>query len=270
MRILYSLVLYRHSLEAIRPLLVSIQSFASLSAKYECSLSIYNACPHALEDPSPSRVRSLLPDDVLLFYQYGKNVGFGAANNINFESNHSNDSFLFIVVNPDIEFQPGPLISLLDWLEGKPYVSCVSPLILNSGDIIQYSAKHDPTVLSLLIGRINLLKRFSILDKYDKWHRNLGKDYRIDCFHSTYLSGCFLIIPSSYYRQIGGFCERYFLHLEDADIVRRLSLHGLCLHNPLGVVRHRWARGSHSSARQMISLIRSFFVYSSEWGISFV
>lgn len=269
MRILYSLVLYRHSFETIRPLLGSIQRLASLSAKYEFSLSIYSACPHALEDPSPSRVRSLLPD-VLLSYQYGKNVGFGAANNINFESNHSNEPFLFIVVNPDIEFQPGPLISLLNWLEDKPYVSCVSPLILNYGEDIQYSAKHNPTALSLLIGRIGILKKISFFDRYDRWHRNLNLDYGRDCFRSTYLSGCFLMIPSSYYRHIGGFCERYFLHLEDADIVRRLSLHGHCLHNPLGVVHHRWARGSHSSVLQMISLVRSFFIYSTEWGISLI
>jgi len=269
MRILFSLVLYRHSLETIRPLLVSIQRLAYLSAKYECFLNIYNASPHALDDPSPSRVHYLLPD-VALSYQYGKNVGFGAANNINFESHHSNDTFLFIVVNPDIEFQPYPLILLLDWLEDKPHVSCVSPLILNSGENIQYSAKHNPTALSLLIGRIGLLRKIPLLAKYDKWHRNLSLDYRRDCFPSTYLSGCFLIIPSTYYRYIGGFCERYFLHLEDADIVRRLSLHGYCLHNPLGVVRHRWARGSHSSARQMISLVRSFFIYSSEWGVSII
>ncbi len=269
MKILYSLVLYRHSLQSISPLLASIQRLATLSTKYQFSLSIYNACPHELDDPSPSRVLSFLPD-CSLSCQYGRNVGFGAANNINFKSYHSAEPFVFIVVNPDIEFQPYSLGLLLDWLEDKPYVSCVSPLILNSGETIQYSAKHNPTVLSLLIGRINLLKKISILGKYDKWHRNLDRDYGKDCFHSTYLSGCFLIIPSSYYKRIGGFCERYFLHLEDADIVRRLSLHGHCLHNPLGVVRHRWARGSHSSARQMISLVRSFFIYSSEWGISFV
>ena len=269
MRILFSLVLYRHSLETIRPLLVSIQRLAHLSTAHNCFLGIYNAWPHSLDDPTPSRVSLLLPN-VSLSYQYGPNVGFGTANNINFLSHHSNEDFLFIVVNPDIEFEPEPLISLLDWLVEEPFVSCVAPLILNSNENIQYSAKRNPTALSLLIGRISLLRMIPMLDKYDKWHRNLSFDYAKDCFQSTYLSGCFLVIPSSYYRHVGGFCERYFLHLEDADIVRRLSLHGYCLHNPMGVVRHRWARGSHSSARQMLSLIRSFLIYTTEWGVAII
>jgi GT2 family glycosyltransferase len=266
MKIVFSLVLYRHSLDSIRPLLLSIQKLSDITGQYSYELAIYNACPHESDDPSPSRVRSILNISSLT-YQYGRNIGFGSANNRNFSSSMSEEPFLFIVVNPDICFEPSSLLPLLDWTISNPMVSCVSPLILNSGGRIQCSAKHNPTFLSLLLGRLPCLKRIALFDKYDKWHRNLDCNYVSSCIESTYLSGCFLVIPSYFYRKVGGFSEKYFLHLEDADIVRKLARYGVCKHNPIGSVSHIWARGSHSSLLQMFHLAYSYLRYSMAWGI---
>ena len=266
MKIVFSLVLYRHSLDSIRPLLLSIQKISDCTSQHSFTLAIYNACPHESDDPTPSRVRSILNVSGMT-YQYGRNIGFGSANNKNFSGLTSNDLFLFIVANPDICFEPYSLLPLLDWTISNPMVSCVSPLILNPGGNVQYSAKHNPTFLSLLLGRMSCLKRIALLDKYDRWHRNLDCSYISHCIKSPYLSGCFLVIPSYFYRKVGGFSEKYFLHLEDADIVRKLAQHGVCLHNPIGSVLHVWARGSHSSLRQMFHLVYSVFVYSISWGI---
>jgi len=268
MRVNFSLVLYSHSLHAIRPLLDSIQQLADCTNKYTFALDIYNACPHESDDPSPERVRSILNISGLT-YQYGRNIGFGSAHNRNFSISNPQDSFLFIVVNPDVCFEPSSLLPLLDWVISNPNVSCISPLVLNPGGRIQYSAKHNPTFLSLLLGRVPHLKLLPLFDRYDRWHRNLDCGYVTHCIESTYLSGCFLLIPSHSYRIVGGFSEKYFLHLEDADIVRKLSLHGRCLHNPIGSVTHLWARGSHASPLQMFHLVYSFFVYSMSWGVRF-
>jgi GT2 family glycosyltransferase len=156
----------------------------------------------------------------------------------------------------------------MDWVLLYPDVACVAPLVLGSRGSVQYSVKHNPTFLSLLIGRLYVLRRISFLEAYDRWHRNLACDYRRSLIESPYLSGCFLVIPSSYYSRVGGFCEKYFLHLEDADIVRRLSLLGRCLHNPVGVVVHQWARGSHKSLSQTLYLFRSIVVYMCNWGMN--
>ena len=265
MRVVFSLVLYRHSLHSIRPLLCSIQKIFDCTNKYTFALDVYNACPHELDDPSPERLRSILNISSLT-YQYGRNIGFGSAHNRNFSNSNTHDPFLFIVVNPDICFEPFSLLPLLDWVISNQNVSCVSPLVFNPGGRIQYSAKHNPTFFSLLLGRVPRLKLIPPFHRYDRWHRNLDCDYVADCIESAYLSGCFLLIPSYYYHMVGGFSEKYFLHLEDADIVRRLSLNGLCLHNPIGSVTHLWARGSHSSLMQMYHLAYSFFVYSMSWG----
>ncbi|MCP9823667.1 hypothetical protein [Cyanobium sp. L1E-Cus] len=268
MRIIFSLVLYRHSLAAIKPLLCSIRRISNSSSNHSFALSIYNASPHDSDDVGPAQIRSLVGGCDIL-YEHGRNIGFGAANNKNFYSSQSEDDFLFVVVNPDISFDPTSLLSLFDWAASRQDVSCVAPLVLNPGGVIQHSAKHDPTLVSLLIGRFSWLKSIQAFKRYDGWHRNLHYDYRTQCIESTYLSGCFMVIPSSCYLKVGGFCERYFLHLEDADITRRLSRHGVTMHNPVGAVEHRFARGSHHSLLQMIHLTRSLVVYSMLWGLKF-
>jgi GT2 family glycosyltransferase len=266
MKVVFSLVLYRHSFDSITPLLHSIQKLSSCASQYSFDLAIYNACPHASDDPTPSRVSAILTTPKLI-YQYGGNIGFGSANNRNFSSSTPNETFLFIVVNPDICFEPSSLLPLLDWTTSNPRIACASPLILNPCGNVQHSAKHNPTLLSLLLGRLSFLTLIPAFDQYDRWHRHLDSSYTSQRIECTYLSGCFLVIPSYYYRSVGGFNEKYFLHLEDADIVRKLSRHGPCIHNPVGSVTHLWARGSHSSLRQMLHLAYSLFVYSMTWGM---
>ena len=270
MKILFSLVLYRHSFESIAPLISSIKCLIDRAEGFSVSLAIYNACPHETGDPTPSLVSSIVGRS-LIAYQYGPNVGFGAANNRNFLAFLPlHEDFLFVVTNPDISFESGSLIPLLEWASANRHVPCVSPLILNPGGLIQYSVKHNPTFISLILGKFSFLNRFPFLARYDRWHRNLDRDYEHECIAATYLSGCFLVIPSIWYLKIGGFCESYFLHLEDADIVRRLSRYGDCMHNPIGSVLHQWARGSHRSPVQMMHLMHSFIVYMFTWGFKFI
>jgi GT2 family glycosyltransferase len=263
--ICFSLVLYKHSIESLSPLLSSIRLLADHAPWLRILLCVYDGSP--LGHPSPSKeelMRDLPSLDIL--YSRGKNVGFGSANNINFIRAPLAPFDVFAVVNPDIRFSPEQLLPLLYWAFSSTDYACVAPLILLESGAIQYSVKHDPTVLSLLLGRFECLKRFNLLRKYDSWHKNLGCDYSSAVIPSTYMSGCFLLIPAWAYDRVGGFCEKYFLHVEDADIVRRLSTVGSCLHNPIGVVVHGWARGSHSSLSQILSLLKSFLLYSWIWG----
>ena len=51
-------------------------------------------------------------------------------------------------------------------------VVCLSPLIYNNFNKLQYSAKRNPTILSLLIGRFNFLEKINILKKYLSKNQN--------------------------------------------------------------------------------------------------
>ena len=259
-RIVFSLVLYNHSIDIIKPLLCSISSLARHN-QGAFDVEIY------VSDNSPGNNSSLLSvvnqelgSPPCCYSQNPSNIGFGLANNSNYVSSELLDDDLFIVANPDTYFDATQLAPLLLWVVHNKNISCAAPLLLNPGGSIQYSAKKNPTLLSLALGRLRFLCNLPILSKYDKWHKNMSHDYCADCFESSYLSGSFLVIPSWAYRRVNGFSAKYFLHLEDADIVRRLSLVGSTVHNPIGKVVHLWARGLHKSLAQVIYLLHSMFM----------
>ena len=265
-RVCISLVLYRHQLADILPLLSSVASFSHSVPCYLVRLCVYDASEGLFHGPSLSELQACAPGVEVLFAK-GANIGFGRANNFNyFQASLSGDD-IFIVANPDVSFAPADLVRLLDWLVSRPYVSCLAPLIVGSSGAIQYSAKRNPTLLSLALGRFRGLTKLAFFCRYDAHHRNLDEDYASDCIVSSYLSGCFLIIPSRFYSAVDGFCPDFFLHLEDADLVRRLSLVGETLHNPIGTVTHLWARGSHKSLTQTLHLIQSCITYFRIWGL---
>ena len=265
-RFVFSLVLFRNSIEQISPLLFSVAALSAFQDSTFC-VDLY-ICDNSVTNDT------IFFDDIgfalgSMSFTYAlnsSNIGFGLGNNINFQSANLSDNDIFIVVNPDTYFEASQLAPLLLWVVHNKNISCAAPLLLNPSGSIQYSAKKNPTLLSLALGRLRFFCNIPILSKYDRWHKNMTHDYCSDCFESSYLSGSFLVIPSWAYRRINGFSAKYFLHLEDADIVRRLSLVGLTVHNPIGKVVHLWARGSHKSLSQTIHLLHSIFTYFSIWG----
>ena len=265
-RIAFSLVLYNHSIDIIKPLLSSISDLSRHSeAAFDVELYVSDNSPKANSSLLTGKKQEL--GSTHCYYAHNSsNIGFGLANNSNYVSSELLDDDLFIVANPDTYFDATQLAPLLLWVVQKKNISCAAPLLLNASGSIQYSAKKNPTLLSLILGRLGFLCYLPFLLKYDRWHKNMSHDYYSESFESSYLSGSFLIIPSWAYRRVGGFSSKYFLHLEDADIVRRLSSVGSTMHNPIGKVVHLWARGSHKSVFQTIHLLNSMFTYFSVWG----
>jgi len=265
-RIAFSLVLYNHSIDIIKPLLSSISDLSRHSeAAFDVELYVSDNSPKA-NSSLLTGIKQELGSTPCYYSHNSLNIGFGLANNSNYVSSELLDDDLFVVANPDTYFDATQLAPLLLWVVQKKNISCAAPLLLNASGSIQYSAKKNPTLLSLILGRLGFLCYLPFLLKYDRWHKNMSHDYYSESFESSYLSGSFLIIPSWAYRRVGGFSSKYFLHLEDADIVRRLSSVGSTIHNPIGKVVHLWARGSHKSLFQTIHLLNSMFTYFSVWG----
>ena len=267
--IFFSIVLYKHSYEDIKELLISIKNIEIKLReifKIHCIIS---------DNSNNDSIKSSFENNLNLVKQFyytfhGRNLGYGKAHNFNLlkksliEENHPDD--IYIIVNPDIVFESENLKKILFWYEKSKKVSCTAPLIYNNNKIIQYSAKKNPTFLSLLLGRLYFLQRIKIFKKYVFWHTNQNLNYKKDIINSSYLSGCFLITKRKYFETCNGFSAEYFLHLEDADLVRKLSKYGMTIHNPISEITHFWARGSHKSISQMISLIKSYFIYIGKWG----
>ena len=115
-RIVFSLVLYKHNIDIIEPLLTSI---SALSRHIEAAFCV----ELYVSDNSPKGNSSLLTGikhelgSTPCYYSHNpSNIGFGLANNSNYVSSEFSDDDLFIVANPDTYFDATQLAPLLLWV----------------------------------------------------------------------------------------------------------------------------------------------------------
>jgi len=153
---------------------------------------------------------SVVADDVVRIVRNTVPKGFGANHNAAFVLC---DSPYFCVLNPDISLNgnpfPGLLVSLI-----QSQASLVAPLILSPEGKVEDSARHFPTIFSLL-------------------HKVFGGDggrYSIEpgppSFCPDWVAGMFLLFRTEAFAALRGFDEDYFLYYEDVDICKRTWLMG--------------------------------------------
>lgn len=199
----------------------------------------------------------------------GRNIGFGAAHNLARTNIPSAPYHLFL--NPDIVFQPDIFVinALLSAFDHESSVSMVQPLITYPDfSTVQYLCKRNPSLLSQFLRLASLPYPFSkFLKKYMDYYEMREIAYSKRDISSTYLSGSFMLCKRCDLDKVGWFDERFFMYLEDADLTRKLSLIGNCLHIPRYKVGHLWERGSHKDLRLALYAITSFYKYSVKWGL---
>jgi GT2 family glycosyltransferase len=170
------------------------------------------------------------------------------------------------VLNTDLSWQSGTFERLLAWLQKHSEVNLAVPQILDEAGTPQKLCKRNPTVLGLFSRRFlpSWLKP-SWLKRYDRWYVMADHDYE-EVFEAPYLSGCCMLIRSEAFRQVGGFDDRYFLYLEDADLTRSLARDGRCVHLPVAGVVHGWGRGNYRNIGLMAVNLASAWHYFRKWG----
>lgn len=172
-------------------------------------------------------------------------------------------------LNTDLAWQPGTMEKLLVWLELHQEVVLAVPKIMNQGNSPEPEqlCKIDPTVLAMLSRRFvpDSIKP-GWLRRYDSHYVMADRDLN-SVFDVPYLSGCCMLIRSASMQVVGGFDERFFLYLEDADLTRQLRRLGRCIHLPVGEVCHVWGRGSHRNWRLTLVALHSAWLYFRKWGL---
>lgn len=173
------------------------------------------------------------------------------------------------VLNTDLVWSSGTFETLLNWMCHHPEVCLAVPQILDETGEVQKLCKQNPTLLGLFSRRFvpdSVKPRH--LRQYDRWYVMADQDY-YTVFEAPYLSGCCMLMNSGAFCRAGGFDERFFLYLEDADLTRRLALEGRCVHLPVASVTHNWGRGNYKSFSLMIVNFISAWSYFRKWGWSF-
>lgn len=181
-----------------------------------------------------------------------ENIGFGAGHNKAFELSGK----YHFIINPDISIEGDILSEIADYMEQNPDIVLLNPKILNFDGSEQYLPKEKPTAKRLFLGRI--LPR-------------IRREYTREDIHEThtfdtdFCSGCFMCIRGEIFKKLGGFDERFFMYLEDADLTLRAKSYGRTVCAPQFSVTHLWQRESAKSLKLLLIHIKSSVKFLIKW-----
>jgi GT2 family glycosyltransferase len=250
MKVTASLVLYRNDPAVYEEAIRSI-----IGSDAAVRLAIVDNSPVPLVSP-------LFAHPQVLYDHAGANLGFGAGHNRAFRA-VADASDAHFIVNPDVRFGPAVVGTLVDAMRDDNTVTAVMPAIFDEAGRQQHLCKALPTPVQLIARRF--VPSATLRERLDRGYefRDLPHEGVVDIPN---LSGCFLGVRSSVFRSVGGFDERYFMYMEDIDLVRRLGDVGRTLYVPAARITHGHARGSYRLSRLMFTHIRSAVRYFSKFG----
>ncbi len=233
----------------------ALKSVAENTKKYPVSFFVID------NNSSDRTVAEIEETHLAKIIKYNKNTGFGAAHNAVLQEKTGK---YHAVINPDITVDRDVLSALADILEENDDICMVMPKILNPDGSEQHLPKRTPTIKYLFGGRLARLggpfRR--IRNEFTMSNVELKDITDID-----FCSGCFFMIRSSVFKEIGGFDEKYFMYLEDADLTRMAKEHGRTVFCPTVSVTHCWERASAKNIKLLMIHISSFLKYLKKWGI---
>jgi GT2 family glycosyltransferase len=246
-----SAVLYKTSLADLSGLLHACSSVRGVS------LSV------CIVDNSPTdELRMTVASYGFTYFHRPDNPGFGSSHNFAF-MNAGRDSKYHFIVNPDVQFGEDDLAALVDYMARNDDVGMVAPKVKYPDGAIQYNRTLLPVPMNLFLrrfcGRIDFAEKLN-----SSFELRFVPDDRV--LEVPALSGCFMLVRSSIYREIGGFDERFFMYLEDSDLTRRIGKKSKTMYYPFVTIVHEHGRGSYKINRLLIAHVLSAVRYFNKWG----
>jgi GT2 family glycosyltransferase len=244
----------------------SLVLFHNDPAQYEiamhCFLSCCDGTLYVVDNSAVQLQHKLFAHDRVCYVYAGKNLGFGKAHNtaINMAVRSSEAHLL---LNPDISFEPHVLPELCRFLEANRGVGAVMPRITYPDGRLQHLCKLLPTPVDLILRRFIPSERIKVKinRRYEMHGLSQARPSRVPT-----LSGCFLLIRSELMSRVGSFDERFFMYMEDVDLVRRIGDVAETVYVPSVQVVHGYAKGSYRNRKLLGYHLRSAVLYFFKWG----
>ncbi|MGA5463972.1 glycosyltransferase family 2 protein [Mycobacterium sp. NPDC050041] len=176
-------------------------------------------------DGSPEEALQRYPNTRLL--RTGGNLGYGSAVNRAVseylrDADSSRDPEFFVVANPDVQWGPHSIDTLLDAAARWPRAGALGPLINDPDGTVYPSARHQPSIV-----RGGMHAVVGPFWKSNPWTAAYRQDRQEPSERVVgWLSGACLLLRRSAFDDVSGFDERYFMYMEDVDLGDRLSKAG--------------------------------------------
>jgi N-acetylglucosaminyl-diphospho-decaprenol L-rhamnosyltransferase len=164
-----------------------------------------------VDNSNSSDLKNYLSEFVNITFINSPNLGFGHANNL--AVNNAQTPYIFIV-SPDIFFTISSLEILYNEFLSYKNAGVAGPSLFDVSNI-----RRSNSSLSFLKKKIyrNSFQR--------KIYKNIDQtlaDGNISC---DYIIGCSMLFKKSFFLDIGGFDEHFFIYYEDNDICDRIRSH---------------------------------------------
>jgi GT2 family glycosyltransferase len=244
-----SLVTYNNRLSDIDNVLLSIEN-----STVEIVLII-------LDNSSNDKLQAHLQNKNCVYIKAESNLGFGRGHNVCFERANQLNSEYHFIINPDVYFDDYIVKSIVDKFINQDDIAVIMPKIVYPDNKTQYLCKLIPSPADLILRRFFPFGK----KKHDyKYELNFVPD-NIE-FEPPMVSGCFLGVKTNFLIKIKGFDDRFFMYLEDVDIIRRLSKHGKIIYYPSVIVTHKYEKSSYKNLKLLSYHMISAIKYFNKWG----
>jgi len=199
-------------------------------------------------DGSLEAARREFPDVQVI--ENGANLGFAAANNCALRL--ARGQYL-LLLNPDVELQPGAVQTALDYMAAHPDVGILGPrVLLPDGRLDKPCRRSFKTPAIYFYKTVGLSALFPKSPRFNRYYMGyLPEDQLAEV---DAVIGAFLMIRRECVEQIGLLDERFFIYCEDEDWCFRAKRAGWkVVYNPQAVVIHY--KGSSTRKRRLRMVI---------------
>jgi N-acetylglucosaminyl-diphospho-decaprenol L-rhamnosyltransferase len=178
-----------------------------------------------------------------------RNRGYAAGVNAAFAAAGGRD---LLLINPDVELDEPVIVErLAGLLEAFPRSAVVAPRLIGYDGATQPSARRFPS-LAAMAATLPPLRELGPARR--AYGRFVEPSHARHVVRVDWVIGAAMMIRREAYEAVGGWDERFFLYMEDADFCRRCARAGWeVAYAPELVLRHRYARASSDDA----SLLRN-------------
>lgn len=182
-----------------------------------------------------------------------KNFGFGRAHNLVLKY-IKNKSKVHFILNPDIILDKKTSLTKIFNLFNNEKVIHLTPKIIDFNGKPYSSIRPFPSAFDLI------KRRF-----FQRFYKEYAYNHDMKFFSNHCYSGCFLVIKTDKLISLNGFDERFFLYMEDMDLIRRLNKFGPVLYYPNYVISHFHNKGSYYSNWLLYLHCKSAIKYFIKW-----